>query len=75
MQGEEIHFSELSCFSPATLLKNELFHRIISKVIDCRLLLSGCRIHELLLQIRLVWNQPLEIMVKFWKISYKEVHF
>ena len=29
MQSEEIHFSELSYFSPATLLKNELFHRII----------------------------------------------
>ena len=26
-------FSEVSCFSPATLLKNEPFHRIISKVL------------------------------------------
>ena len=31
MQGEKFILSQVSCFQPVTLLKNELFHRIILK--------------------------------------------
>ena len=57
-------FNEVSCFYP------ELFQRVC---LDFRWLHSSFSIQWTPLQIILVRKQPLEILVKPWKISYKEV--
>ena len=59
-------FNEVSCFYP------ELFQRVC---LDFRWLHSSFSIQWTPLQIILVRKQPLEILVKSWKISYKEVFF
>ena len=58
-------FSEVSCFYP------ESFHRFC---LDFKWLHLSFRIQWTPFKILLIRKQPLEILVKSWKISYEEFH-